>query len=40
MVGRRSGGWLIEDLVDNWKKVVDGWKKIWRMDEKRSGGYL
>jgi hypothetical protein len=33
MVGRRSGEWLKEDLVDNWEK-------IWWMVGRRSVGWL
>ncbi len=33
IVGRRSGGWLEEDLVDDWKKIC------W-MVGRRSGGWL
>jgi hypothetical protein len=33
MVGRRSGGWLDEDLLA-------GWKKIWWIVGRRSGGLL
>ncbi len=38
-IERRFGGWLVECLVDGWKKMrLDGWKKIWSMVGRRSGG--
>jgi hypothetical protein len=35
MVGRRSVGWLDEDLVD--ARLINGWKKTWSMVGRRSG---